>query len=100
MKETDTTPVKTSQARYGEGTALSAPTVSEIHAAGKATYEWKGLTGSVAEYSIFTGWNKLPINIQPNANDTSYNIYATWLTKRDTLTNIFEGASDNNLTIE
>ena len=101
LRQGDTTAVKTANAvPYNGGANLSAPTVQDIHNAGFSTYEWKGVSGGIADYEIFTGWDKLPINIHPALNETAYNIYATWHTRKAALSDILAGATDTNLTTE
>lgn len=81
MHEGDTTPVATSQTvSYGGGHNLEAPTVKDIHDAGfvTSTVTIHNTNPKTVSYEIFTGWDKLPIDIHPLATDTSFNIYATW----------------------
>ena len=82
--------VKTSESQvvYGGGENLEAPTVKEIHNAGKSTAKVSFSGGNVT-YEIFTGWEKLPINIQPTAADSSYNIYGTWKVETKALSTLF-----------
>lgn len=91
--------VKTSSSNveYGSGENLEAPTIPEIHAAGQVTYTIS-ITNDIATYSIFTGWETLPINIHPSATDDAYNIYATWKTETVSLGDLFTDTS--NLTPE
>jgi len=76
---------------------LEAPTVAEIHSAGKSTVS-VNVTDYGATVSIFNGWEKLPVNITPTINDDSYNIYALWDTRTVTFADLF--ADTTNLTPE
>lgn len=92
MKRGDaSTLVKTSAGyvEYGGGSDLEAPTVQEIHAAGQQTAVINNLQGGIVNYSIFKGWETLPIEIHPSANDTAYNIYADWETREVALGELF-----------
>ena len=96
MKRGDTsTLVKTSAGfvEYGGGADLEAPTVPEIHAAGQPTAVINSLQGGVVNYSIFKGWETLPIEIHPLATDVTYNIYADWETKEMALGDLFADTS-------
>lgn len=87
--------VKTSiGVKYGEGENQAAPTIEEIHAAGGQTCSVT-IDGEHISYSIFNGWNKLPIKINPSINDESFDIYSTWKTGDTTITEMF---NDNNIT--
>ena len=81
MNRGDTTPVRTSETvPYGGGYNLEAPTVKDIQDAGfvTSTITPHNTSPKTVSYKIFTGWDKLPINIAPLATDTAYNIYATY----------------------
>ena len=96
MKRGDTsTLVKTSAGfvEYGGGADLEAPTVPEIHAAGQPTAVINSLQGGVVNYSIFKGWETLPIEIHPLATDVTYNIYADWEIKEMALGDLFADTS-------
>lgn len=99
MNRTDTTPVKTNtQIPYGGGTTLEAPTVTEIQEAGQSTSSIifnRAANPIEVTYKIFNGWDKLPINIQPSASDTSFNIYANWIEGRNVaLPTLFEDTTN------
>lgn len=99
MNANDTTPVKTNtQIPYGGGTTLEAPTVTEIHEAGQSTSSIifnRAANPVEVTYKIFNGWDKLPININPSATDTSFNIYANWIEGRNVgLPTLFEDTSN------
>ena len=89
MSKRDTVAVKTATAEYGGGYELVAPTVKEIRESGFETVQNYAIVGGTVTYDIFNGWEKLPININPNIDDTSYNIYATWLTREIPLIDLF-----------
>lgn len=94
----DTTLIKTSTAvAYGAGTTLEAPTVTDIQLAGGNTNSISFNSNAnpiTVTYKIFNGWEKLPININPTAQDTGFNIYATWLEGRNVpITTIFADTS-------
>ena len=96
MNKDDTTSVvKTSiSVPYGGGADLEAPTLLEIHEAGYITSDVSVNSNDIATYSIFSGWEKLPINIHPNANDTTYDIYAKWNTGSIALGSLFEDVTN------
>ena len=100
MNEDPASLVKTSIApvAYGEGYDLEAPTVAEIHAAGQTTCSVNTDTNGQATYSIFNGWEKLPTNITPSANDETYNIYATYDTGTVVIDDLFATNNLDNLT--
>ena len=89
MNRRDTVPVKTAVAQYGGGYDLAAPTVMEIREGGFSTVQNYSIVGGTVSYEIFNGWEKLPTNINPGINDTSYNIYANWLTREIPLIDLF-----------
>lgn len=91
--------VKTSvqKVAYGEGYNQEAPTVADIHAAGKQTCSVNIANGTVT-YSIFKGWEKLPTNITPLATDETYNIYADWDSGSISITEMFASNNIDNLT--
>ena len=92
--------VKTSTpVQYGEGASQTAPTVEEIHTAGANTCSVT-INGGQVEYSIFDGWDKLPININPSINDESFDIYSVWKTGETTITEMFDDNNISNLTPE
>ena len=62
---------------YGGGYDEEAPTVKQIHDAGFSTASMS-ISGGIATYSIFNGWEKLPTNINPSATDNAFVIYANW----------------------
>jgi len=50
-------------------------------------------------YKIFNGWEKLPTNINPTANDNYYAIHANWIEVNNvSINSLFENAI--NLTPE
>ena len=63
---------------YGGGYDQEAPTVQDVH---NANFETCSVTfnGASVSYKIFNGWEKLPTNINPTANDTYYAIHANWI---------------------
>lgn len=65
---------------YGGGYDLSAPTIKDVQNAGFSTYTFSS-NGDYCSYSIMTGWEKLPTNITPTVVGSTYDIYATWLTR-------------------
>ena len=67
---------------YGGGYDLAAPTIKDVHDAGFPTYTFSS-NGDLCSYSIMTGWEKLPTNIAPTELGSTYDIYATWLERRD-----------------
>ena len=99
MNEDPASLVKTSTApvAYGEGYDLEAPTVAEIHEAGQTTCTIN-INNGQATYSIFNGWEKLPTNITPSANDETYNIYATYDTDTVIIDDLFNANNLDNLT--
>ena len=76
------TPIKVTESpqNYGGGYNLTSPTIKEIHAAGQSTYSFSS-SGDLCTYSILSGWEKLPTNIAPTELNSTYDIYATWLTR-------------------
>ena len=62
---------------YGEGANLEAPTIKDIHAKGYETCSIANNNGMIT-YSIFTGWEKLPINIDPDGSTDYFDIYGVW----------------------
>lgn len=62
---------------YGGGADEEAPTVMEIHSAGLETATAE-VNGGQVNYSIFKGWEKLPVNITPTVAEAPYCIYAQW----------------------
>ena len=79
-KNPDNRLVKTSPGlvSYGGGYDQEAPTVQDIHTAGFETCSVV-FNGANVSYKIFNGWEKLPTNINPTANDTYYAIHANWI---------------------
>lgn len=79
-KNPDNRLVKTSPGlvSYGGGYDQEAPTVKDIHTAGFETCSI-AFNGANVSYKIFNGWEKLPTNITPTANDTYYAIHANWI---------------------
>jgi hypothetical protein len=55
--------------KYGAGYTLKAPTIPEIRAAGIETVSVIPNSDGTFTYKIFEGWDKLPTNIAPNADD-------------------------------
>lgn len=78
------TPIKVTETpqNYGGGYNLTSPTIKEIHAAEQSTYSFSS-SGDLCTYSILSGWEKLPTNITPTELNSTYDIYATWLTRTD-----------------
>ena len=64
---------------YGGGYDQEAPTVQDIHNANFETCSVTFNGASSVSYKIFNGWEKLPTNINPTANDTYYAIHANWI---------------------
>ena len=62
---------------YGSGENLQIPTVQDIHNAGYETCSYEIKNGQVS-YSIFNGWEKRPVNIQPDGTSEYYDIYPVW----------------------
>lgn len=93
-KPKEDTLVKTTSnpVNYGDGYDEEAPTVTYIHDKGFRTATAAINNGQVT-YSIFSGWEKLPTNINPTINDDSYNIFATWDTQTVALVDLFADVS-------
>ena len=71
--------VKTSGAtKYGEGYNLENPTIKDIHDKHFSTCEVNVGNDGLITYSIFTGWDKLPTNIEPSGDTNYYDIYGVW----------------------
>ena len=79
-KNPDNRLVKTSPGlvSYGGGYDQEAPTVQDVHTAGFETCSVT-FNGANVSYKIFNGWEKLPTNINPTADDTYYAIHANWI---------------------
>ena len=83
---------------YGGGYDQEAPTVTDIH---NANFETCSVTfnGAYVSYKIFNGWEKLPTNINPTANDSYYAIHANWIEANNvSINSLFENTI--NLTSE
>lgn len=83
---------------YGGGYDQEAPTVTDIH---NANFETCSVTfnGAYVSYKIFNGWEKLPTNINPTANDNYYAIHANWIEANNvSINSLFENTI--NLTLE
>ena len=91
--------VKTSsKVDYGDGKDLQVPTVQDIHNAGYETCSYSINNGQVT-YSVFNGWEKTPVNIQPDGSSDYYDIYPTWETNGDTPISLVDLFNDTtNLT--
>lgn len=93
LEEGDTTPIKIeTDVSYAGGETLEAPSVADIRATGRQTASFlfdRNQNPPTVNYRIFNGWNKLPINIQPDASDTSYDIYGTWIEGTTSLPALF-----------
>lgn len=100
LDEEESKVIKTSAAiNYGEGYTLEAPTVKDIHDAGFETCSVT-VNGGRVNYSLFTGWEKLPTNINPSAEDDYYKIHAVWETDSKLIDNMFSSSNLDNLTPE
>lgn len=100
LDEEESKVIKTSSAiNYGEGYTLEAPTVKDIHDAGFETCSVT-VNGGRINYSLFTGWEKLPTNINPSAEDDYYKIHAVWETNSELIDNMFSSSNLDNLTPE
>ena len=69
---------------YGGGYSLEAPTAAQLRQAGYqlATVDYNG-NNNTYTYTIFDGWEKLPINISPSESEAVNSIYvinAKWKT--------------------
>lgn len=98
-----------SEQYYGGGYSLEAPTAAQLRQAGHqlATVEYNNGTYT---YTIFDGWEKLPINISPREDEAANGIYvinAKWKTVENKQlydandpTSIFYNISNQTLTAE
>jgi len=78
---------------YGEGYNLENPTIKDIHAAGYETCTVSKNNGLIT-YSIFKGWDKLPININPDGSTRYFDIYGQWETGTAALGDLFDDVSN------
>lgn len=75
IKETD------ANQDYGGGYSLIAPTIIDVRQAGVETSIITSNSNGTFNYSVFEGWEKLPINITPTkdeARNSTYVINAKW----------------------
>ena len=96
---------------YGEGQDVIIPTVANIHDgnynAEEGTYgQYETCTdilvdenGNV-EYKLFTGWDKLPTNIQPDGSSNYYDIFAVWEDVHTSAAEVFANVTEHALTPE
>ena len=98
-----------SEIPYGGGEDVSIPTVQNIHEGNYMnSVELYGKyetctdvsvdANSNVQYRLFTGWDKLPINIQPDGLTDYYDIFAVWDNVSTSAGDVFKNVVDHQLT--
>ena len=94
---------------YGSGEEVLIPTVANIHEGNYMSsmavygqYETcidvsVSLNGDV-QYKLFTGWDKLPVNIQPDGSTDYFDIFAVWDNVTTSVAEVFSNVVEHQLT--